>query len=349
MSTTTALATIRSVLSAKRDWGAPLAGRDIQRLARGHDEYIRRYQADALRAMRDVYVEPLRAVKKALRDKDVPDPGPSYVAAIQLGELEEVRRPLPPLRDVPCTSVAIPWWQTDTPVTTTSGRSGLATLARSSRSAGTIQVAAACGKFPPYAGMSNVPGAQVCAGLGEYNQAHATLTTSFFLPDHDIATLNVTVQLEVDDLSSSGFPFPSDNVLTFAGNRDLGVNGGAAAWIDALMTVYTPSARVTAGRKMVAGWSAYNEYQGHLEAPTGRTVTLTRSVAVAPSTSLILLAIDVEATAFAQGFAADPGQAWARVQIDESATVTDIADGYSGFPSHIRARNTYASLCPEFL
>lgn len=349
MSTTTALAQIKGVLSARREWGAPLASRDLQRLARGHDEYIRRYQADQLRTMRDLYVEPLRALKKALDKKDVPDPGPMYVAAIRIGELDEIREPLPPFRDIPCTMVAIPSWQTDTPVTTTSGRSGLATLGRSSRSAGTFQIAAACGKYPPYSGLSNVPGAQQCAGLGEYNQAHATLGTAFFLPDHDIATLTVTVQLEVDDLSSYGFPFPTDNLLTFAGNPDLGVNGGAAAWIDALMTVYTPSARVTAGRKMIGGWSAYSEYQGHVEAPTGRTVTLTRSVAVAPTTSMIFLAIDVDATAFAQGFTADPGQAWARVQIDESATVTDLADGYSGFPSHIRVRSVWASLCPEFL
>jgi hypothetical protein len=348
MSTATALNQIKAVLSANRAWGAPLAARDLQRLAHGHDEYIRRRQADALRRMRDVYVEPLRVLQKTLNGKDVPDPGPRYMAAIRIDDLETARE-RPSFRDVPCTTVSIASWQTDTPVTTTNGRSGLATLARSSRSAGTLQVAAACGKYPPYSGLSNVEGAVKCAGLGEYNQARATLGTSFFLPPHDIATLTVVVELEVDDVSGYGFPFPSDNVLTFAGDPDLGVNGGAAAWVDALMTVYTPTSRVTAGRKVFGGWSAYSEYQGHVEAPTGRTVTLTRSVPVAPTTSMIYLAVDVDATAFAQGFTADIGQAWARAQIDESSTVTDLADGYSGFPSHVRVASVTANLCPEFL
>ena len=350
MATSTALAQIGKVLSAKREWGSPLGQRELEQLARAHGDYIGRREVDELREMRATYLEPFRAFKKAMRGTPAPDPGPGFAEAIGRLEVGPVLDPRDDILRSSCATVAIPPWATDTQLTRTQGRRGWKTLAASSRSAGTFQIGAACGKFTPYNPNPNadVPGDDICAGFGEFNQARAVLSTPFYVPELLATTLRVTVRLDVEDVSGTGgLPFPTDNVFTMAGDPNLGANGGAAAWINALLTVHMPTARYTASQKIMAGWSAYGATQQHTEAPTGRSVILSRSMPAPAAGTTALLAVDLHAVAFAQGFAADIAQAWARVQVDESATVNEL-DGYAEFPSRIRVRSVQALLCEEF-
>jgi hypothetical protein len=198
---------------------------------------------------------------------------------------------------------------------------GVSSFGQSS-SDGTIEIATSVGHYPPYSPVAQVfPGTNQCGAFGEYNTASASLGTTWFLPPLDgLSILEVTAKITIHIPSIFGPAYWSYFLPLVAGAPQLGVDGGATAWVNLTLTLHTVTGSAVSGYELVSNWTRADHPIAHIKAAFdvplefGPSFPLTQTAVLSPGTNAVTLIVDAQAIAFAEGTKDDEGQSFAQVE-----------------------------------